>query len=211
MAETLQEVLTYIDTLLPNGLTSAMKVTLINGEVRKVWMDMTSTNYYNFNTVANQATYTIPSDMEFEMIVENGLMIANSTLAVSSTTVFETYKYCGPEDELNSKQFYDALGLIGIYPVPDNGFPARIRYQERPTIFASTDTAIEFNLDQDYIDLVKFRTMARIAKSGNGPDVELANNYESDARELEARLKMMAAQKRRKISKQRVSYREGWE
>jgi hypothetical protein len=211
MAETMGQMQTYIQEVLPSGINSTTIVTFINQELRMHWEDLTSTNYYEFDTVTDQAIYALPSDMEFEMIAENGVLIANTTATVSSTTVFEDYEYCGPEDELIGSRFYDAIGSIGIYPVPNNGYPARIRYQERPTLFASTDTSVQFNIDQDYVDLIRYRVMAMVARSGNAPDVDLANNYMVSAMEVERRIKMRNAKKRAKISQSRISYQEGWD
>jgi hypothetical protein len=208
MAETLGQVLNYINTFLPHSIASSDVVALINAEQRKVWEDLTSTNLYEFYTVANQPTYSLPTNCRIENIVENGVMIATSTGAVTTTTIFETYSYCGPDDELEGNRYYEALDEIGISPVPDNIYPARIKYQEYFTAFASSDTNMQFNLDQDYIDIIKFKVMSRIAKSGRFPNVELANNYEMDARELERKMKVGKAKEKVKTNRTRWSYQD---
>lgn len=210
MAESLGNLVTYIDTYLPNALTTANKIELINNEIKKFWTEMTSTSYYQFVTVADQPIYSMPTDMEFRMIVPNGVVVSDSTAAVSSTTIFQTYSLAGYDDTLNGRQYYEVPGgSIGLYPIPDNGYPVKIRYQVRPTI--STDSTTLLNITDDYVDLIKFRVMSRIAKSGNAPDVELANNYELDARELERRMKVEDAKRDRKEARLVWSYKEGWD
>ena len=211
MAKTLQQVLDFIDTFLPNPLTTQNKIDLINDEIATLWKDMTSTSYYSFDTIAEQSLYTMPNDMNFEMIIEAGLMISNSTKAVSSTTVFNDYKYYGPSEEFRGNAFYDALdGVLGVYPIPDAIYPARIRYQPRATVYASSDTALTLDLSQDYIKLIQYKTMAMVAKAGNAPDIDLANNWTMDAEQVERDMKMDAAKKKRKMSRERISFREGW-
>lgn len=207
MSETLQDVLTYIDTLLPNSLTTATKVGLINAEQRKVWEHMTPDTMYEFTTVNGQRTYTLPTNVSIDMILENGVLIASSTEAVSDDTVFQPYSLAGYDEDMTGSKFYDAFGTLGLYPIPDNGYPARLLYQEYPTIFASSDTAVQFNIDQDYVDLIKFKVMARVAKSGRFPNVDLANNYEADATQLERKMKTRMANKRAKTPRTRWSYK----
>lgn len=205
--ETINQVLAYIDDLFPNALTRATKVDLVNAELRKIWEHMTSTEIYEFTTISSQALYNLPTNVSLDMVVENGVLIATSTTA-SSTTIYQPYSYIGPDEELEGSRYYEALGQVGIYPVPDNGYPARIKYQEYPTLFASTDVGVQFNIDQDYVDLIKYKVMTRVAKSGKFPNVELANNYEADAKELERKMKVRMANKKAKTPRKRWDWRE---
>lgn len=72
--------------------------------------------------------------------------------------------------------YYDGReGLIGIYPVPQGVRKVDIYYRKKPKMVTSLDNYIE--LDDNYIDLVKYNIMSIIAMSGHNPDVELANEY----------------------------------
>lgn len=208
MSETIQEVLAYIDDLLPNSLTTATKISLVNAELRKIWEHMTPIEMYEFDTVADQMLYDYPTNISIDMIIEKGVLVATSTDAVSSTTVFGEYTFRGLDEEENGNQFYDLGGQLRISPTPDNVYPARIIYQDYPTLFASTDTTVQFNIDQDYVDLIKFKVMSRVAKSGRFPNVEIANNYELDAKELERKMKVRMANKKAKTPRRRWSYKE---
>lgn len=214
MAETLGQALAYINELFPNKMNSSTIVTLINNEIRRTWKDLTSTNIDDtLTTLSSQAIYSLPTYCDFDMIAKNGIMVATSTGAVSSTTVFEEYSYCGPDDELDGNKYYEGLtGTFGVYPTPETaGYPIRIKYQERPTLFASSDTSVEFPTAQDHVDEIKMRVMSRIAKSGNKPDIGLANNYEVDADKLERDRRMYQANKRMKEASNKYSYTEGWD
>lgn len=208
MAETLGQSLSYINELLPNRMNSTTIITLINNELRKSWHQMTSTQLYDFNTVSSQVYYSLPTDCDFDMILENGVMVANTT----GSTSYETYSYAGADEELTGNKYFQGLGgTLGLYPIPDNTYNSRIKYQERPIQFASSDTATQYNIDQDYVDLIKFRVMSRVAKSGNAPDTELANGYELDANELERKLRMKRANMRMKNPRKRFSYQLDWD
>ena len=145
------------------------------------------------------------------MVTEAGVMIATSTDVVSSTTVFADYVFHGPNEEFMGNSFYDALeDKIGIFPVPDKIYPARIRYQPRAAVYSSTDVGLTLDISEDYIKLIQYKVMAMVAKSGNAPDVDLANNWTADANQVEREMKMDAAKKRRKMAKRNISYKEGW-
>lgn len=215
MAETLGQVLTYVDELLDNSFATNTKIGIINNEVSKIWKYMTSTQLYSLDIVnANddevQTIYDLPSDVDFDEIKD--VLINESTEAVSSTSIFKPYKYAGDDDKLTGRQYYNHLGSLGLYASTQlkAGYTGRVKYQERPTVFTSTDTSVQFNLDQDWIDYIKFRTMERIAKSGPNPDVTLGNNYAMESEELKRRLMVNIANKKVKTARTKISYKD-WE
>ena len=72
--------------------------------------------------------------------------------------------------------YYDGReGLIGIYPTPKDIRKVDVYYMKKPKMITSEDDYIE--LDDNYIDLVKYNVMSIIAMSGYNPDTELANEY----------------------------------
>ena len=210
-AKTLQQSLNYINELLPNRVNSTTIVTFINDEQRKLWHHMTSTKIFETYTVADQELYSLPSDCDFDMIKPNGILVADSTDGSTSAT-FKPYSYAGKDDNASDYVYYEGLNdTFGIIPIPTvTQKPIHIRYQPRPTLFASTDTAVQYNLDEDYIELIELRVMSKICKMGNNPDVEMANNYTMDAMELERRMKLRLANKKMKTAPKVVSYRENW-
>lgn len=210
-AKTLGQSLSFINEVLPNKVNSTTIITLINNEQRKIWHHMTSTSLYEAYTVANQELYSLPTDCEFERIVENGILVGESTNGSTSQS-FTPYSYAGKDDNASDYVYYEGLNdTFGIIPIPTvSNIPIHIRYQPRPIMFASTDTNTQYNLNEDFIELIELRTMSRICKIGNNPDAELANNYEADANELERKMKVRLARDKAKNNRRRVSYREGW-
>ena len=73
--------------------------------------------------------------------------------------------------------YYDATdNCIGIYPVPEkSGYKINIYYNKRPKAIMNLDDYIE--LDERYVDLVKYDVLSVIAMSGHNPDIEIANEY----------------------------------
>lgn len=207
MSDTLQNALDYINTMTPNKLSQDFKITLINNELRKIWRQMTSTNLYDFNTVESQSVYTLPSYIEFDMIT--GVYMSDTTAPATSSTVFTSYEYTGPDDELTSNQYYNHLNNLGIYPAATSaGYIGRVFYGERPTLFStnSTDLDNEFDIDEDYVDLVKLRTMEKVAQSQK--DTSLANDYQDEFQKLDKDMKIQSAIKRAKNPRETWSYAE---
>lgn len=207
----LGEMLNYIDAVLPNTVSTEIKVKFINDEQKKIFKYMNEVDMYEVITIAGQPIYSIPSDCEVELIDQ--VLVASSTEAVTADTQFNAYKYAGQNDSLDGGNFYfDALGKLGLYPIPDKtNYALRIIYEKRPIIFATADTATEFNIEGDFLDFIQNKVMSKIAKTGNYPDIELANNYEIEASSIESKLKMDRAKKRTKNPKSRYSYKEGWD
>jgi hypothetical protein len=171
---------------------------------------MNEIDMYETVTIENQPIYSLPTDCEVELIDQ--VMVSNTTSNVDSSTPFASYEYAGQNDNLDSGNFYfDALGKLGLYPVPDKtNYAIRIIYEKRPIIFATSDVNKEFNIDGDFLDFIQNKVMSKIAKTGNYPDIELANNYEVEASSIESKLKMDRAKRKAKNPKSRYSYKEGW-
>ena len=135
-------------------------------------------DYYSFTTSANQELYVLPEDCSIDMI--------NSvTISDKARDQYNPYDWGGfkelksymPNEKMTTNQgYYDGReGLIGIYPVPKDVRKVDIFYMKKPKMVTSLDDYIE--LDDNYIDLVKYNVMSIIAMSGHNPDIELANEY----------------------------------
>lgn len=214
MAETVAEFISLLNEMYPNSVNSSTIYTLINNEKRKYWDILSSTGTYLFNLSSGVQDYTLPTNCEFTKIKENGLSVFNTTsTAYTSTNTFENYHYVGQDEEVTGNVFFEnyTTSKLSINPIPTNGFLARLTYQKRPDIYATSDSTSIWDLDQDYIDLIRYKVISRIAKMGHSPDVEIANNYEMDAMELERKIRMKQANYKVKTTRKRTSYREGWD
>lgn len=211
---TLLSIINYIQEAYPNGVNSTTIGYLMNNNIRKVWRKATSTEIYEFQTVSSQALYSLPTDCEFDMISENGVLVSDSTEAVTSTHEFSAYSYAGDDEELIGNRYYWGVGnTLGIYPTPeDAGYWVRLKFQERPNLFSSTsDSTSVFNFkNDDYLEVIRNMTLSDVAKVGNYPDVEMANNYYMDALESQRTIKKYHAHERQKNPRIRWSYKEGW-
>lgn len=213
MAESLQEMLDYINEVTPNAVNTTTIIGYINKEQKKYWEKLTSTTYHDFTLSSGVAYYDLPADCKFEYIRENGLSVYNTTSAISSSdTEYTKYSYAGADEEFVDESYYRFTTQLGIYPVPTtSGQYARLWYQQRPTVFATTaGSTDQFNLDDDWIDFIRYKVMARVAVTGNNPDIEMKNNYELEAQEVWKSMLMRKAKEKMKDTRKRNSYREGW-
>lgn len=210
--ETLADFLSYVNEILPNRVNSTTIVKFVNEESRQIWKYMTNIEYdYSLKTSSGIALYSLPTACQLDAI--KSVMVSDST-AITSTCSFSDYTFIGQDGELTANNYYVGVnGSIGLYPVPTvTGYNIQLEYQERPTIFgyATSDTTTLFNLDRDYLDFIRCKVMSRVAKTGNSPDVEMANNYEMDARVLEKKMKLEKARLNFKRNSNKISYTEGW-
>lgn len=208
---TVQQLLDEIDIRLPNTFTATQKITFMNTFQNEIWRYMASTDLFEFDTIAGQGIYSLASDMHIDMV--KSVLISNSTV-IDGKEGYNTYKFAGLDDDLNSNSFYDALGSLGIYPVPssDNGggFNVKVSYEPSPTQLSTNTLTTVPSINVEYQDILKYRTMKVIAQSGNNPDVELANNYQQE--EAEIMKKIVMDYHKRKFRKPRDTYRrsESW-
>lgn len=208
---TLQQLIDDVDMRLPNTFTTSQKASFMNDAIQEIWRYMASTELYEFDTIAGQALYAMASDMRIDMI--KSVLVSNSTV-IDGTEGYEKYWYAGPDDEMSGNSYYDALGNLGIYPVPSTatggGYNVKVFYEPSPVALSTNTLTTVPSINVEYQDILKFRCMKVIAQSGNNPDVELANNYQ---REEDAIMKkIMMDYNKRKARKPRDTYRrsESW-
>lgn len=89
---------------------------------------------------------------------------------------FDELKSYLPNEKMTIDGYFDGReGSIGIYPVPKDSRKIFIYYLKKPKMVTKREDFIE--LDDNYVDLVKFNVLSIIAMSGHNPDVEIANEY----------------------------------
>ena len=210
---TVQQILDDIKSRLPYSTVSfpdSRVIDWMNQCQNEVWRYMASTELYEFNTIASQALYNLPSNCAFDMI--KSVQVSNSTI-IDGTEGYTTYSYVGPDDELSGNKYYDALGQVGIYPKPSTsgtGYSVKITYEASPTQLGTGTLNIVPSINAEYQDILKFRAMKNIAQSGNAPDVELANNYQREEDSLFNKIKMDYYKRKQRIPRSTWSYKSGW-
>lgn len=177
---TLSEILADITVRYPpsTAFTQANIITWLNECLIQVYsyMNAKQKDLYQFDTVADQKVYTLPSDCMLDEIISVEMA---DELTVTPDTTFTTYSFIELTQEMTGTHYYDGLnGLIGLYPVPDtNGYKVNIIYEKKPPLLTSGDLTASPQIDDEYHSLLTFYAIQVAAKSGNNPDVELANNY----------------------------------
>lgn len=180
---TVQQLINDIKTRLPystSAFTDSFVIEKMNDFQNEIWRYMASTELYEFDTVASQAIYSMASDMRIDMI--KSLQVSNST-TIDGTEGYNAYEFAGMDDEFTSNHYYDALGSLGIYPVPStagSGYNVKVWYEPSPVQLSTNTLSTVPSINAEYQDILKFRAMKVIAQSGNNPDVELANNYQRE-------------------------------
>lgn len=174
---TVKQVLDDIQIRLPHTYSQDSLFLWINETMKKIYKDLAIQESYSFTTTANKELYVLPEDCSIDMI--NSVTI--STKAINQNNPydwgnFKDLRSYMPNEKMTIPGYYDGReGAIGIYPTPKDVRKIDIYYMKKPKMITNEDDYIE--LDDNYIDLVKYNVMSIIAMSGHNPDVELANEY----------------------------------
>ena len=174
---TVGQVLEDVQVRLPHEYTNDRMFIWINETMKQIYKDLAIQDNYSFNTRANQELYSLPQDCSIDMIDTVTMSMKardeNNPYDWGSFTELRSYL---PNENMTENGYYDGReGAIGIYPVPQDVRKIDIYYLKKPKMVTSVDDYIE--LDDNYIDLVKYKVMSIIALSGYNPDTELANEY----------------------------------
>ncbi len=174
---TVRQVLDDIQVRLPHIYEQNSLFLWINETMKKIYKDLALQDYYSFTTASGQELYSLPEDCSIDMI--NSVTIsekARDQYNPYDWGNFKELKSYVPNERMTDPGYYDGReGLIGIYPIPKDVRKVDIFYMKKPKMVTSLDDYIE--LDDNYIDLVKYNVMSIIAMSGHNPDIELANEY----------------------------------
>lgn len=174
---TVKQVLDDIQIRLPHTYEQNSLFLWINETMKKIYKDLAIQEYYSFTTSAGQELYTLPEDCSIDMI--NSVTMSEKARNQDNPYGWGNFKELKsylPNEKMDVSGFYDGReGAIGIYPIPKDVRKIDIYYMKKPKMVTSLDDYIE--LDDNYIDLVKYNVMSIIAMSGHNPDIELANEY----------------------------------
>lgn len=174
---TARQVIEDISIRLPNEYDETTLFRWINETMKKIYKDLAIQSQYSFTTRAGQELYSLPEDCSIDMInyVTKSTKARNQDNPYDWGSFEELYSYL-PTDEMNVDGYYDGReGLIGLYPCPKDVRKIDIYYNKKPKMVTKDTDFIELN--DNYIDLVKYNVLSIIAMSGHNPDVELANEY----------------------------------
>lgn len=174
---TVKQVLDDIQVRLPHEYNQDTLFLWINETMKKIYKDLAIQSQYSFITSAGQELYSLPEDCSIDMIS----YVTRSNKARNGDNPydwggFKQLKSYLPEENMIEEGYYDGReGLIGLYPCPRDVRKIDVYYWKKPKMVTSETDYIELN--DNYIDLVKYNVMSIIAMSGHNPDIELANEY----------------------------------
>lgn len=174
---TVRQILDDIQIRLPHSYDESSLFLWINETMKQIYKDLAIQSQYSFTTRNGQEQYVLPEDCSIDMI--NSVTISEKARDQNNPYDWGNFKeiisYL-PNDKMDSPGYYDGReGTIGIFPTPTDTRKVDIYYMKKPQMVTSEDDYIE--LDDNYIDLVKYNLMTIIALSGHNPDIELANEY----------------------------------
>lgn len=181
---TVQGLIDEVNRIAPNnGYSNTVLVEWFNKLQRKYYKYMTSLAKHEFTTVANQETYTLPSNCKIDGIIYLGLC---TDTVLTATSVFTPYNYKGINETKTDGSYYDALdGKISLYKIPDkSGYNVKIIYNKRPAALTTSSLSYTPDLNEDYHDIYVFDACQRIFSSGNAPNATLANYYDEKVKEI---------------------------
>lgn len=174
---TVRQVLKDIQVRLPHEYTEDSLFLWINETMKKIYKDLAIQDQYSFTTSAGQELYSLPENCSIDMI--NSVTISSKARSQENPYDwgnFEELRSYLPEEKMTVRGYFDGReGAIGIYPAPQDVRKVDIYFMKRPQMVNDLDDYIE--IDDNYVDLVKYNVMSIIAMSGHNPDVELANEY----------------------------------
>ena len=174
---TVRQVLNDIKIRLPHSYDEDSLFLWINETMKKIYKDLAIQSKYSFTTRSGQEQYVLPEDCSIDMI--NSVTISDKARDENNPYDWGNFKelisYL-PNDKMSEPGYYDGReGTIGLYPMPKDVRKIDIYYMKKSKMVTSLDDYIE--IDDNYVDLVKYNVMSIIAMSGHNPDIELANEY----------------------------------
>ena len=174
---TVKQILEDIQVRLPHEYTEDNLFVWINETMKKIYKDIAVEDCYSFITAPGQNIYSLPENCSVDMITS----VTISSNAISGENpdnwgIFKELRSYIPDEKMTVAGYFDGTeGTIGLYPMPQDTRKVFIYYLKKPKMVTSIDDYLE--LDDNFIDLVKYNVMSIIAMSGYNPDVELANEY----------------------------------
>jgi hypothetical protein len=175
---TAQEILTDVKSVRYPGasiFTDAQLLNMGNEILRKVWKWMEEDGIYRFNIIANQSTYSLPTDgLAYEKI---------STIEIATDSTldnYDQYSWRGLLNDTGGNYFYKVSSTtFGLSPEPTESITdgGVIFYGSKFTLMSASALTATPAVNEDYHSLITNYICMKAAESGNNPDTESRNNF----------------------------------
>lgn len=167
----LSEILEQVDTMVPNALSQAIKVSWVNQIQNQLYRDYPFPEaIMQFTVNSGQSLFVLPSDCPEDRIEE---VIINE----------EHYPFLPQNASIDGQFCTVVAGTLMIYPEPTAVGTGYLFYKQRPTQLSATDLTVESNFPVDFHELLVLGCASRVAKTS--PDtLNLASVFDQDYRIL---------------------------
>lgn len=179
------QILADVDARLPNSFSESQKLAWINDTQRKIAKYLQVEQTYDFVASSSMA-YSISTNIRFENIKHLYTGDSTKIADISSTTIWKEHDPAGADDVLSGYKYYvpnishfTSTGTstsLCLYPESTEVRVARIYYNTLLDDLTTTSGNAPL-WNSEWHDILKYGVMEIIAKAGNNPDIDLANNY----------------------------------
>lgn len=170
---TAKQIFDDIAIRLPHNYTTEDLMRWTNETIKKIYKDVSMQEQYTFTTIPGNNMYSLPLDCTMDTIDGVVMRARNQNGIFDNPRALKSYL---PEDKMREAGYFDGReGSIGLYPRPQEVYEITIYYQKKPQ--SITEVTDFIDIDDNFVDLVKFNLMSIIAMSGHNPDIQLANEY----------------------------------
>ena len=183
---TVQQIINYADRYYPNSISDANCLIDIDTIHKAVYNKIIRfKNIFELNTsytVADQLTYTLPTDCLPENIIKIEIS-KDVTGSIDDDTVWQEYEFKTLVENIDSGYIWGVVNETTVIfavdgePIDTSNYEIRYYYYPNPTaLTAVTDTP---DLDAEYHDLLYYGLIQAMASQGQNPDFEVANYWQA--------------------------------
>lgn len=210
-----QQIIDYASRKYPNSETDTNKISDLDSLHKKIYVKLARLKneyeIYETQTIANQLTYSLPSNCTIDNIIS---IRVSTSATITSSTEWEEYEYAGLNDDITVGYWYGDAGNDKIAltdydrPITTADLSIRIFYYRTPNALTSTTDTPE--LDSNYHDLLKYGLIQELASQGHNPDTEIADYWQAKFDEFMKEVENNLSEKYNKTPTQSNQVEEYW-
>lgn len=214
MSKTVAQIIAWVDQMLPNVIDSTTKYVFLEDMYKNI--KKYNTEYVTSDTTptaSSQADYSLPSGVDYRDLMYVGVSPTtfNTTNIVGSTTPFVEYNFKSWKNEDIGMQWWENSSTnIRLSSIPDDAYHMRFKYLPSLVCNASTDSTTLIPGNDHMVSYLQNKLAAQVAKMGNFPRIDLANNYELEADEMLNKIRIDSFNFKTRQRGYNTSYKDWW-